>query len=823
MAHRLAQPARMLPRFFLPGVVALALTPAGSLTLIALSLLGASFPAQAQTSALRTFEIPAGTLEDTLNRFGRESGILLSFSPEVAAGLRSPGVRGPHTARSGLDALLAGTGVQAVLQPNGTYQVRRQARSVEAGSADTLPTVTVMDAAEDRGSAPKPYAGGQIARGGRVGLLGDRDVMDTPFSTANYTAELIENQQARSVIDVLANDPSVVLGWPRDSYVDQYNVRGFSMLGEDTTYGGLYGIAPAGKTPLELVERVEVLKGMSAFLRGISPGGSLGASINMTPKRATDKPINRLTASYDSTSHVGGHVDIGRRFGSEGEVGVRVNGVYRDGETLRHGSTKEMGTAAVALDYRGSRVRASLDAGYDKLNVKRGEYWYFLDSNQFAMPRAPDTRQNTSQLWNRVNNSTKYAMGRVEVDISDSTSAYLAVGQSRYDLRAHLPEPTITNSAGDFTEYFQYRAVERRSTTGELGLRSQLRFAGMDHTLTATATALNQTTHADRVFVGEVDSNLYHPTYVPEPAFFGKAAVASRFSNLGLQSRSKLNSFALADEISLLDGRLLIMGGVRRQSVDVGNFSLGKQTAGYDKAVWTAGGGVVVKPADRVSLYANYMEGLNQGPVAPPTAANAGEIFAPYKSKQYEAGVKFDAGNLLATLGVFQVARPNGQTSSATRMFSLDGEQRNRGMEFGLTGEAAKGVRVMAGAMLLDAKLTRTLGGTQDGKRAVGAPRNNIRLGGEWDPSFAPGLTLSARVNRSASQYVDSDNRQSIPGWTTVDIGGRYTMALADGKRLTMRADIRNLADKAYWASSIGGWLNAGAGRSFSLSATIDF
>lgn len=232
---------------------------------------------------------------------------------------------------------------------------------------------------------------------------------------------------------------------------------------------------------------------------------------------------------------------------------------------------------------------------------------------------------------------------------------------------------------------------------------------------------------------------------------------------------------------------------------------------------------MVVKPADGVSLYANYMEGLNQGPVAPTTAANAGEIFAPYKSKQYEAGAKFDTGLLLATLGVFQVARPNGQTDSITRVYSLDGEQRNRGIELGLVGEAAKGLRVMAGAMLLDAKLTRTQGGEQDGRRAVGAPRHNVRLGGEWDPSFAPGVTLSSRINRSASQYVDSGNLQRIPNWTTVDIGGRYTMALAGGKRLTMRADVRNVADKAYWASSIGAWLNAGAGRTLSLSATLDF
>ena len=53
------------------------------------------------------------------------------------------------------------------------------------------------------------YEGGQVARGGRAGIFGALDVMDLPFSTKNYTEELSRNQQARSVVDVLQNDPVV--------------------------------------------------------------------------------------------------------------------------------------------------------------------------------------------------------------------------------------------------------------------------------------------------------------------------------------------------------------------------------------------------------------------------------------------------------------------------------------------------------------------------------------------------------------------------------------------------------------------------------------
>jgi iron complex outermembrane receptor protein len=59
------------------------------------------------------------------------------------------------------------------------------------------------------GTVPPVYAGGQVATGASLGMLGNRSVMDTPFNQTSYTAELMENQQARTIRDVLANDPSV--------------------------------------------------------------------------------------------------------------------------------------------------------------------------------------------------------------------------------------------------------------------------------------------------------------------------------------------------------------------------------------------------------------------------------------------------------------------------------------------------------------------------------------------------------------------------------------------------------------------------------------
>ncbi|MEC9025989.1 MAG: TonB-dependent siderophore receptor, partial [Pseudomonadota bacterium] len=53
------------------------------------------------------------------------------------------------------------------------------------------------------------FAGGQVSRGGRAGILGNLDMMDSPFASTNFTADIIREQQARSIADVLQNDPVV--------------------------------------------------------------------------------------------------------------------------------------------------------------------------------------------------------------------------------------------------------------------------------------------------------------------------------------------------------------------------------------------------------------------------------------------------------------------------------------------------------------------------------------------------------------------------------------------------------------------------------------
>lgn len=196
-----------------------------------------------------------------------------------------------------------------------------------------------------------------MARQGSQGLLGTRDFMETPFSITSYTSELVKNQQARTLGELIASDPSVRATNPAGGRFEQFTIRGFSLFNSDVAYNGLYGILPTYSIDMEMADRVDIIKGPSQLINGISPRGSVGGGINVQPKRAGDQPLTEFTGSYASAGQAGGAVDIGRRFGEGQQFGVRFNGVKQAGDTEWDHQRVEREMAVLGLDFRGERLR----------------------------------------------------------------------------------------------------------------------------------------------------------------------------------------------------------------------------------------------------------------------------------------------------------------------------------------------------------------------------------------------------------------------------------------------------------------------------------
>lgn len=714
----------------------------------------------------------------------------------------------------------------------------RTSGPVSAGSGNggetLLPTVAVNASADASAAGlPPVYSGGQVARGARMGLLGNKDMMDTPFSTSAYTSELIQDQQARSVGDVLLNDPSVRVARGFGNFQESYFIRGYLLNSDSVAYNGLYGLLPRQYIAAELFERVEVTRGASAFLNGASPNSDgIGGTVSLLPKRAPNEPLTRLTTGWGSGSQLLFAADIARRFGPGDSTGIRVNMSTRNGGTAIDREHTELGLFSLGLDWRGDKTRLSADVGYQDNKLRETRTNVTLSSSAKTVPSAAESRSNWAQPWTYSNEKDLFGTLRGEYDFSDSLTGWFAGGFRQSEEANSLANLTVSNATtGSGTVYRFDNTREDSVKTGELGLRGKFITGGVSHQWVLSTSYFDSRKKNAYVmdYLNTQATNLYNPVHTAQPAFSGSALRGNALANPALQGTTTLASHAIGDTLSFLDERIQLTAGMRHQKFDVVNYAYntGAVTSAYQMSRNSPMLGVVVKPFRENtawSIYSNYIEGLSQGGTAPSTAANRGEMLAPYVSRQKEIGLKADFGTLGFTSAYFNTAKPRAITNSAG-YYTAEGRDEHQGLEFMAYGEAAKGLRVLGGLTLIDARQRNTNTATTDGKRAIGVPARQANLGADWYVPGTAGLSLDARIIATGSVYADNANTLQVPGWTRLDLGARYVTAVA-GKQLTLRARVDNVTDRAYWASAGGypdnGYLVLGAPRTYSISASVD-
>ena len=777
---------------------------------------------EVQARGERRFDIPAQPLADALAEFGRQAGLQVTLEASIVEGLFAPAVSGTMPPEAALRQLLAGSGITWHFAYDGTVALEKVAAEPGAVVLDPIviesdipapPTATI-------GTLPQEYAGGQVARGGNVGVLGNQDIMDTPFSITSYTSNTVRNQQAETIADVMANDPSVRTAYGFGNFSELFVIRGFPLFGEDVAIDGLYGNAPRQIVATEMYERVEVLKGASAFLNGMPPAGSgTGGAINLVPKRAGDKPLTRATGSYAQDTRFGGHIDVGRRFGQDDIFGLRVNAAIRDGETAVEDEERYTHLGAIAFDFRGDDTRFTLDAGSQRQRVDQGRPVVFVTGS--SVPDAPDSSDNYARSFAYSEMTDTFAQAKIEHDITPLLTAYAQVGLRYLEEEGDFSSVTVTDADGNGTSGRLFVPRDDVSKSGQLGLRGELETGPVLHRFNLGVAALRSTNNNSFIFGASTPTNLYDPIDAPIPPTLFESG---DLDNPPKVSQSTLQSVFASDTLSLYDDHITLLFGLRGQKVQVDEFDRATQdkTSAYDESAVTPVVGFMVKPIPELSLYANRIEGLAQGPSAPSGTANAGEIFPPFKSTQYEVGAKLDLGNLGASLAFYQTTQPSGITDPVSNEFGVDGEQRNRGIEFLLYGEPVEGLRLLGGATLNDAILKKTAGGDFDGNDAVSVPRYQANVGAEWDLPFLSRTTVSARALYTGTQYLDAANDLKVPAWTRFDIGARMTRTIGE-RDVAFILNVENVTDLDYWASAQGGYLTQGRPLTAKLSVSVDF
>lgn len=680
----------------------------------------------------------------------------------------------------------------------------------------TLEQVNVHSKYE-REDLPVRAPGHKAASGARLGILGATSIMEAPVHVNAYTRELAEDWSALTLQDVLENDSAVVFTTNKNHLLQNFNLRGLDMTAMDIATNGLYGIAPANSVPVEMFERIEVLRGPNVLLSGMPPLSSVAGTVNMVTKRALSQPIADLTMTYASKSYFQGHADVGQRFGPEKRLGIRFNGVYGSGDMGAKDEEQTRRVGALAVDYVGDSARFSLDL-YNSVNkISNGSPGMFNFLGTTAIPgvgyllAAPDGDTNMFRgTHGQYDNSG--VLARAEFDFTQDWQGYLAVGGSEAEGEGLLFGTRAYVTGADGTTRGAIYNVHTKSErqTAETGVIGKFETGNIKHRLQLSANILKHKEGTVNTACNYCyTTNMYNPVTPTFPA----APIFTAYS-----TENEFRSLAVADTMGFANEKVLITVGGRHQSLKTPRVN--SQPSAFSKSRFSPMVAAVVRPwGDNLSLFVNYTEGLEPGQIVGVAYQNVNEVLAPRVTKQFELGMKAQTGAVTHTLSAFEIKRPSFiSVPSGTTLPYLreDGEQRLRGVEWSMYGEVMQTLSLQGGVTHIQSEQRNT------GKDTYGTPEWRARIGLDWQTPLQ-GVKVGGRVVYTSAQWADSNNRLRVPSWNRLDLNTSYTTKFG-ATPVRFNASVENVTDKNYWIGTFGdGFVMPGAPRTFKVAATVSF
>lgn len=688
-------------------------------------------------------------------------------------------------------------------------------RYADASGGETLEPITVSADAQQSGSAADAYR----VRNARVGALGHATLQNTPYSVDVYSREYMDNLQARSLSDLTKYDAAISIS--ADDLITENNAFMIRGITPDFDTGqkidGLNLRSRAKDLPLEHIERVEVLKGAGGFLYGF---GAPGGIVNYVLKRPTEETTRSLSGQVTDSGLYLLHGDVGGRFGSENRFGYRVNLVGETGDTYINDGESERKSASVALDWR---LTPDLTWQVDALYANResyGGYWAVVPNTDgqpanWTLGKPLDPIDGDKRLipdwalYESEHNNIGSDITWVMADNWDMRLSYRYSTSYRY-----LMNPAIyTDTAGNYSiQSWNYNNLFKSYQTQAL-ISGAFTTGAIDHDLTTglsrtKTVSSNSDDLGDGLILTDV-GNLSSPVEFEETI----NTLSKSDAEYSEYSRVTRTEVFLSDTLHLGERWDLILGARHGTLKD--------KYGDYEESAITPTYAVIYRPIGWMSLYASYVEAFEQGSVAPATAANADEVFDPMISKQYETGIKIDKRSWSANAALFRLQRALTRTDS-NNVFSQDGEARYQGLELSARTRLGSNWIVGASAMWLDATNEKTTDPSLEGKDIQGVAQEQYRLYGEYDVAGTP-WALTGGVAYTGERPVDANNQWNVDAVTLLDLGARYAVTVND-KPLTLRLNIDNVTDEAYWLTTAGGGnLTQGAPRTVTLGAEMEF
>lgn len=276
----------------------------------------------------------------------------------------------------------------------------------------------------------------------------------------------------------------------------------------------------------------------------------------------------------------------------------------------------------------------------------------------------------------------------------------------------------------------------------------------------------------------------------------------------------------------------------------VGELSLGLQKTDYRKTTvvpagptlttqdspWLYNGTLALHLSDKLAVYGGYTRGLEESGIAPPNAVNRNSAPPAIRTSQRDAGIRYAImPNLSFVAGVFDVQKPYFNLDPA-RVYRELGTVRHRGIELSLAGQPVKGLSIVAGAVLMDAKVSgEAVDQGSIGPRPVGTAARTARVNLDYRlPSF-DALSIDLGINHLSGRVASSQTYAALggeqlmtKGRTTLDIGARYRFK-AGSAPASFRAQVTNLFNTYEWDVSSNSSFRPSDHRRLLLTLAADF
>lgn len=717
-----------------------------------------------------------------------------------------------------------------------------------------------------------------------VGTLDALPIAQAPLSATVVPRELLNDQGARLLSDVVKNDASIGEDYAPVGYYGDYEIRGFPI---DLATGlEINGMTIAGEqdVPLENKESVELLKGIAGVESGVASAGGL---INYVTKQP--EPIEAIDAATDHRGTTYGAVDLGHLFGAQKQVGARIN---LAGEKIMSYVNDANGWRAVgagAADWHIS-PKAILKGDFEyQHKVERSVCGYQLLGGT-TVPSLHKTALNDEQVypstmlgeqsWEKPNTfDTFNTSSRLDYDLPRDWHAFVEGSFSHsliddnviyaygtpFDANGNVACP----GAPDAPAYFfcpdgSYGIYDYRDP-GELRIDALSEALVTGHV--KTGALVHDLAGGGELFLRSVqqpgappanapdwitDGSVYayigsENIYQPNAAFPG----ATDANGVRLQAGPRAlwedshQSAAIVQDRIHIPGHIQLLASGREDSLRDHNYS-GVNESGNtdftDKTVWLPQYAVTYNPVDNLTLYGNYSVMLSLGIQGPWWVADSSYYLNPFLSRQAEIGAKYEPSQrILLTTDVYRMRAPffysedltigadcfgNPTTADTPLCFLSKGHETHDGIELNAQGQVTNWLQVTASAAAIRALSGDTGTPSYDNKQVLNVPHLRTTLFADVLVPHMRGLHLLPGWSYTGRKEAASDDSVRVSGYNLFNLGARYTPGGEKG-RVTFRIYADNITDKRYWkdtgASYGDTFIHLGAPTTVRLSAHYTF